>query len=383
MHLGYSNNIGYNNNGSLLNGNGNQQKQLLFTSTKNRKDKKNSGINFHIIKCDSNTVNSKPFINFTYSNDTMNYLQRSRINSENTLTSNLVGNNLCNNNMNKEECIENRSQLIQENKENNYKLEEVSKEIKLRNENVELLLNAAETIIEKGITTIEEINKSYFKSIFFNETLRYNLGIDNDIESDSSEGNVASGIRKCGNKPCGIVGPKKTNNSWTKIKNFKSKTIWLCGSCHKAWKNDQYCYYCHIIYRDNMNNTSNYNDTKSWIQCDYCELWQHIQCEESNGEYQEISKLNMDPFFKYMCPMCRLKRENGKDNKCMSKKKLLSKKNKKNENKFHHNSMNDYLTNKTKRQENAYNDTNLSKNYILTQMLEQKRKQQKMKVKDY
>ena len=66
-----------------------------------------------------------------------------------------------------------------------------------------------------------------------------------------------------------------------------------------------------MIYRDNTN-TSNYSDNKSWIQCDFCEMWQHIQCEESKGFYRDLSQFISDSDFKYKCPLCRITDESEK-----------------------------------------------------------------------
>jgi hypothetical protein len=111
--------------------------------------------------------------------------------------------------------------------------------------------------------------------------------------------------RKCDNKNCGVSGPKKSS-IWIKIKNSKSKPSWLCTACHKAWKNNQFCHYCNVIYRDNST-TANYSDNKSWVECDYCEMWQHMQCEESKGYYKDLTEMVKDNNFKYMCPLCRKK----------------------------------------------------------------------------
>jgi hypothetical protein len=76
-------------------------------------------------------------------------------------------------------------------------------------------------------------------------------------------------MRKCENPSCELIAPKKNSNTtWNKVKNSKGKTIWLCAGCYKAYKKDQFCYYCMGIYKD-----SNQYDGKSWIGCDYCKSW--------------------------------------------------------------------------------------------------------------
>ena len=139
-----------------------------------------------------------------------------------------------------------------------------------------LLLSSVDSLIEKGIISVDEIYKDPV---------------------------VSEDFYKCENKSCTFISHKKFN--LIKVKNFKSKPIWLCYECCKAYNNEQFCYYCGTIYRDNYNDS--YNDNKSWIQCDFCELWHHIQCEEIKGCYTNISKLINDQNFKYMCLICRNK----------------------------------------------------------------------------
>ncbi len=140
----------------------------------------------------------------------------------------------------------------------------------------QLLLSAVDSFIERGIISIDEIYKEP-------------IAVDD--------------LHKCENKSCTFISQKRIN--LIKVKNFKSKPIWLCYECFKAYNNGQFCFYCGTIYRDNCNDS--YIDNKSWIQCDYCELWHHIQCEEIKGSYSNISKLINDPNFKYMCLPCRNK----------------------------------------------------------------------------
>ena len=76
-------------------------------------------------------------------------------------------------------------------------------------------------------------------------------------------------MRRCENNSCELIAPKKNSNiSWIKVKNQKGKSMWLCSVCHKAYKKDQFCYYCNSIYKD-----ANIYDGKSWIGCDYCDSW--------------------------------------------------------------------------------------------------------------
>ena len=136
----------------------------------------------------------------------------------------------------------------------------------------------------------------------------------NEIESEDSLAKLS--IRKCENKICLTIGPIKSN-MWVKSSNSNKKSQWLCVTCYKAWRNNQYCYYCDVIYVDGS--SSNYNDPKNWVMCDFCDMWQHIKCEEDKGHYQNLSNLIEDSQFKYMCPTCRKKTNyNDRDSNIMT-----------------------------------------------------------------
>jgi hypothetical protein len=145
----------------------------------------------------------------------------------------------------------------------------------------ELLLSAAQDCLDKGVISLEELYQ--------------------EIEYDS---------HKCENRACSAM---CDINTMCSIKTIRSRSALLCSDCSNAYKNGQFCYYCHTIYRDNLNEA--YNDNKTWIMCDYCESWHHLQCEEAKGTYTNISKLINDPQFKYMCYNCnnRNKKKRGKD----------------------------------------------------------------------
>jgi len=218
------------------------------------------------------------------------------------------------------------------------------KHVKLHNSSINVvkentylkyLLIAAETILDRGLKFLEDsptidncssslgIN-SDFSRLKHKSEENLNLKLQSSennlsISSNSHDNNFVNcsnkninldttePTRKCYNKVCGVVESK--NHGWFKVKISKSRYSWLCRGCFKAWKNNQFCYYCNVIYRDNAS-TTNYIDNKSWIQCDFCEMWQHIQCEEAKGFYTNISGLITDTNFKYICPLCRCKNEN-------------------------------------------------------------------------
>ena len=143
-------------------------------------------------------------------------------------------------------------------------------------------------MMEKG-----EISLNYLNS----PTLNFNF-------ENNSENNFS---KKCENKICAIIVYDKNSIYHSKFignSSYKAQSIWLCEKCYNAFKLGNYCYYCNIIYRDFEFNTQ-YYDKKKWIQCDYCQRWQHIQCEEKKGKYNNVEELAMNPNFKYMCPFCR------------------------------------------------------------------------------
>ncbi len=152
---------------------------------------------------------------------------------------------------------------------------------------IDLLISSFDKMIEKGEITLNYLNSPIL-----------NLNYEN-IENNFS--------KKCENKICAIVVYDENLIYHTKFvsnNSYKPQSIWLCEKCYNAFKLGNYCYYCNIIYRDFDFNTQ-YYDKKKWIQCDYCQRWQHIQCEEKKGKYNNVEELAMNPNFKYMCPFCR------------------------------------------------------------------------------
>ena len=152
---------------------------------------------------------------------------------------------------------------------------------------IDLLISSFDKMIEKGEITLNYLNSPIL-----------NLNYEN-IENNFS--------KKCENKICAIVVYDENliyHSKFVSNNSYKPQSIWLCEKCYNAFKLGNYCYYCNIIYRDFEFNTQ-YYDKKKWIQCDYCQRWQHIQCEEKKGKYNNVEELAMNPNFKYMCPFCR------------------------------------------------------------------------------
>ena len=166
---------------------------------------------------------------------------------------------------------------------------------KIKENYLDLLVSSFDNMIQNGEITLNYLNSP---------TLNFNF-------ENNSENNFS---KKCENKICAIVVYDQSQIYHTKFFancSYKAQSIWLCEKCHNAYKLGNYCYYCNIIYRDFEFNTQ-YYDKKKWIQCDYCQRWQHIQCEEKKGKYSNVEELALNPNFKYMCPFCRKER-----NKCI------------------------------------------------------------------
>lgn len=170
---------------------------------------------------------------------------------------------------------------------------------------INLLINAAVKLIEDGI------HLGDLKTIKKKPKTKLGKHKSNPLPHKSNQKEElilpSSGLNlKCGNKVCPVVITKRSNLFQANFP-FLNKTIWLCNLCFQAYKNGQYCYYCGIIYRK-YKGTKGFNNHKTWIGCEYCSNWEHIQCEESKGVFHNLSKIiKKDKKFKYKCPTCREK----------------------------------------------------------------------------
>ena len=183
---------------------------------------------------------------------------------------------------------------------------------KLNNNNnyINLLINSVNKLFEKGEITQEYLNSETYSEDKLLLHFKKNYHLKNIskkkslLSEDSSSEN--SFTKKCDNQPCTYIAydPHKL----FKVKLHKSKYLWLCEKCFKAFNLQNYCYYCHVIYREYEHGTQ-YYDRKKWIQCDFCYKWHHMNCEEKKGKYQNIEELCMNNNFKYMCPFCRKEQE--------------------------------------------------------------------------
>ena len=139
---------------------------------------------------------------------------------------------------------------------------------------------------------------------------------------------------KCGNKICPEIVAKKSNLFYANIYSAK-KSFYLCNFCYQAYQCGQYCYYCGIIYRK-YKGTKGFNNHMTWIGCEFCSNWVHIQCEEANGVYKNLSKIikrNKD--FLYKCPVCRKKEESKNIIKDNIKKEIKNLRKRRSKKKYH------------------------------------------------
>ena len=196
---------------------------------------------------------------------------------------------------------------------------------------IDLLINTVNKLFEKGEITKEYLN-SRTRPKF--DADKFSLTLNN-----LTENNENTFSEKCDNKMCTYLADsphKLFKAKFNTFSSYKQKHLWLCGKCYKAYSLENYCYYCHVVYREYEHGTQ-YYDRKKWIQCDYCSKWHHIQCEEKKGKYENIEDLSMNNNFKYMCPFCRKEHENiirQKHKKEKMKKIMMNNKNNKNMNNF-------------------------------------------------
>lgn len=163
---------------------------------------------------------------------------------------------------------------------------------KFRENYLDLLIAAATIRMESGDITEEYLNSPTFPKF-------------SDFSYSSNEEETYS--KKCENKICAVVVDNPTKIYHAKFLSsqaFKAHSLWLCDKCYYAYRLGNYCYYCNVIYRDFSFNQQ-YYDRKKWIQCDYCQKWQHMLCEEKKGKFENLEELALNSNFKYMCPFCR------------------------------------------------------------------------------
>ena len=185
----------------------------------------------------------------------------------------------------------------------------------------DFLIKATDNLINTGEISLDYIYKENTIDINNNNINSYNYNYNNNsnnvnVNNINDNNNINSKFfsNKCRNQIC-----------FELIVN--SPSVIYCKKCYEAYKKGDYCFYCNIIYRD-FKDPERYKDDKSWIQCDYCHKWTHIQCEMEKGVYKNLTKLTNNEHFKYICPICRLKNINNCNNGKKCKIKGAIKKNK-------------------------------------------------------
>ena len=124
---------------------------------------------------------------------------------------------------------------------------------------------------------------------------------------------------KCENPLCKYIFNSYKDKYKTKIKGLKVQEKNLCKKCCDAVENGHFCYYCNAIYRDDM------TDAAKWVECDYCNKWEHFDCELQKGKtYSSVQELN--DVKHYMCPICRNQKIGQKNMDNKIQKKLINKK---------------------------------------------------------
>ena len=192
--------------------------------------------------------------------------------------------------------IEENKLLQKENNKNNEKTQEKNN---IKVNYIDLLINTIDHLFETGEITMDYINSR--NDIKFDPE---KLGIALNNISEDNDNNFS---KKCDNKICTFLADhphKLFQAKFFASTSYKPKNLWLCEKCYKAYSSGNYCYYCHTVYREYEHGTQ-YYDRKKWIQCDYCQKWHHMQCEEKKGKYENIEELSTNSNFKYMCPFCR------------------------------------------------------------------------------
>ncbi|CAD8085587.1 unnamed protein product [Paramecium sonneborni] len=97
-----------------------------------------------------------------------------------------------------------------------------------------------------------------------NQNQKIKNNADNPITVDDDE--PVQPTKRCYNYQCKNVGDKK-------IKSKKHDILFFCDKCSKLYNKGNYCDFCEQVY-------GSYDDEAGWIQCDQCQKWNHIACEQ-------------------------------------------------------------------------------------------------------
>lgn len=194
--------------------------------------------------------------------------------------------------------------------------------------NIDLLINTVSNLLKEGKITLKYLkekteHKSGYSNII-NNTNKVNESenMPNKRTNNEKINNIIPIHHEngqCENPLCKYYFSSNKDKISVKIKGLKSsQTKNLCKKCNDSVVNGHYCYYCYAIYGDDM------NDYAKWVQCDYCQKWEHIDCELLHGKtYSTLEELTVE---KYKCPFCRENKENQKQINNKFQKKLINKK---------------------------------------------------------
>jgi len=160
-----------------------------------------------------------------------------------------------------------------------------------KSDHLDILIAASDKLIENGI--LEETERT-IKSLSSDTS----VNSESDISLLNKKRIKKLSTNKCQNQGCENKekDPKLCKVNKNSHANANCPFEWLCKKCYQALQDKHFCYYCFFIY------TTETNDNRSWVQCDFCTLWHHVACEENQGKYKNISKTKQ----KYKCPHCRV-----------------------------------------------------------------------------
>ncbi|CAK69191.1 unnamed protein product (macronuclear) [Paramecium tetraurelia] len=108
---------------------------------------------------------------------------------------------------------------------------------------------------------------------------------ENPITVDDDE--PAQPTKKCYNVQCKNVGDKK-------IKSKRHDILFFCDKCSKLYNKGNFCDFCEQVY-------GSYDDEAGWVQCDQCQKWNHIACEQ---KYRNQNIENEPETTPYHCLTC-------------------------------------------------------------------------------
>ena len=196
---------------------------------------------------------------------------------------------------------------------------------------INLLLNTVNNLMKEGKITMKYLKeKPDHKSVNSNCNNNRNspettssqtmLSYKNaKTEKQNNTNNNQHENGQCENPLCKYIFNSNKDKFNIKIKGLKTQTKNLCKKCSDSVENGHFCYYCNAIYRDDM------TDSAKWVQCDFCQKWEHFDCELQKGRrystQQELTEVKH-----YKCPICTNDKNEQKhiDNKIQ--KKLINKK---------------------------------------------------------